>query len=75
MSKDKIKQELINYVESEFAESETVDTTKLGVLCARNRAFGAVMFAFCLDSDLYNELESWWNEDMLERFNSLMNKK
>lgn len=75
MSKDRIKKELVEFVERELREAEQYDTSKLEVLCSRNRAFGAVAFTFCLSSELFTELELWWNNDMLEKFNTLISEK
>lgn len=69
-----IKNELQLFVSVELNEARNLKTSQ-EVLCARNRAFGAVLFAFTLDSELYKELLDWWNDDMLDKFNALINEK
>lgn len=69
--KEIIRQELVEFVGRELRECREFARTKEDVLRARDRAFGAVVFVFCLDSSLYREMCEWWNYSMLPQFNSL----
>ena len=68
---ERIKQELVEFVNRELRDCEEYARTKEDVLGYRNRAYGAMMFAFYHDSSLYREMCGWWNEEILVKFNTL----
>ena len=72
--KTTILRELDELVARELREAESFETRE-EVLCARNRAFGAVLFAFTLDTSLYAERLDWWNKNILDKFNAIMRTK
>lgn len=67
-----IKENLVQFVERELAECKKYSRVKQDVVGYRNRAYGAVSFAFCLDSELYKTMCDWWNDEMLEQFNAVL---
>ena len=69
-----LKEELVQFVERELAECKKYSRDKQDVLGYRNRAYGAVAFAFCLNALLYKEMCDWWNDEMLEQFNAVLDK-
>lgn len=74
MSIEKIIVGTKEYVLQELHEATDLKTRE-DVLCARNRAFGAILLACRLDGDLYEKLGEWWNEEILEDFNDIMFSK
>lgn len=71
---EKIRTELEEFVATELKEAERFETRE-EVRMARNRAFGAVLFAFRVCNELFADGVDWWNEDILEKFNAIMGTK
>ena len=74
MSIEKIIAETKEYVLQELHEATDLKTRE-DVLCARNRAFGAILLACRLDGDLYEKLGEWWNDEILDEFYTIMDSK